>query len=171
VLPFQVMRLRNAGFATVLNWTPTTNSTGWSGFTFRQRINASRLIASTQARLTIDTTGFPLNMSKVYIGQEAVGGGYDFDTTPVQVLWSGSPSIATAGGVFVSDVTAFSQNATRNLIISAFFNSTTTLRRTPSVPSEKYGFIAGDQANVIDWSGFTESATEQLNLVTKIELR
>lgn len=174
--PFQAGGLGRAMAAdptwqTVLNWTPTTNSTGWSGFTVRQRINQSRLVGGSQARLTIDTTGFPLNMSKLYIGQEAAGGGYDFNATPAQVLFGGSPSIATAGGVFVSDVVSLSQNANRPIIISAYFNSTTTLRRTPSVATEKYGYIAGDQANVVDWSGFSESVTEQLNLVTKIEIQ
>lgn len=113
-----------------------------------------------------------MNLSAMYVGVEGVGGGYDFDTTPVQVLFGGSGTIATAGGVFRSDTLSLVQDGTRNLIVSAYFSGTTTIRRRSSgITAEKYANVLGNQAAVVDWSGFTETMQSWTSMATTIQVK
>lgn len=160
-------------WTTVLSWVPTTTSTGWSLYTIRQRIDASRLIAGTELRLTVDSTGLPMELAYLYVGVEAAGNTFQFDASPEPVLFSGSPAISTAGGVFPSDVVSLAQDGTKNLILSAYFSGLTTLQRTDSgaLTDELYADAGGDHASEVPGGTFSAAVSPRFAMATLVEVR
>lgn len=152
-------------------WTPDMVSTGWSGFTLRLRLQDSFVPAGSQVRITIDSQGQPINMSKCYL-QTGVNNAdqIDFTAPPIQVAFSGSNSIASAGGTFVSDPVPLVQDGTFSIVVSLFFNSTTTLRRGSTATSQGWAsyFKSGDDAATVNASGYT-LANDSYG-VTKLEV-
>lgn len=152
-------------------WTPDMTSTGWSGFTLRLRLQDSFVPAGSQVRITIDNTGFPINLAKCYI-QTGVNNAdqIDFTTTPVQVTFGGSNTIISAGGVFLSDAIPLVQDGTFSIVVSMYFNSTTTLRRGSGAPSQGWlaAFKSGDDAATVNATGY--SLANDSYGVTKLEV-
>ena len=126
--PYRVGGGGGGAYATAVSWAPALTSGGWSGYTLRIRLQAAYLLAGSKVRLTVDSTGQPLNMEAMYCQVRNMAGDlYDFETTPIPVTFGGSGTISTgSGSVYVSDDIPLVQNATKDLIISAYFNSTTT---------------------------------------------
>ena len=167
-----LLGVQQGTWTSVLSVAQNSNSPDWSGYTLRQRIASSRMLPGTKLRLILNSAGFPLNLGSIYIGQEAVGGGFDFAATPTRLYFGGSGSISSSGGVFSSDEAPVVQDGTKNLIISMYFSGTTTVNRfIPSpISTEKHSFSLGDKAAVVDWSGSSESTSPNINVVSQIEV-
>ena len=158
-------------YATAVSWAPALTSDGWSGYTLRIRLQAAYLLAGSKVRLTVDSTGQPLNMGAMYCQVRNMAGDlYDFETTPIPVTFGGSGTISTgSGSVYVSDDIPLVQSATKDLIISAYFNSTTTMRRSNSaVTGLSYSYKSGNDAATVNATGYTTQT--RAVMVTKVEI-
>lgn len=148
-----------SGWVTAQSWTPDTNSTGWSGYNIRTRINAAQLVPGSKFRITLNNVGIPINMAACRMQtRNMAGDAYDFSTTPVQVLFAGSASISSAGGTFVSDEINLVQSATSDIVIACYFNSTTTLREKSGVTTGwNYYFRTGvgDDTATVNATGYS----------------
>lgn len=150
------------------------NSTGWNGFTLRQTISAADTSTSgANIRVTLAASSAAgCSVSKVYI-QEAAGAGdtYDFSTTPVQVLFSGSGSVVLgAGGTVISDTLVFAFDHTKNYVISAHFNAVSEVRSFVAGGGSQAWSKAGDDATTVNATGYSPSAANSVRLVSKIEV-
>lgn len=155
---------------------PGTNSDGWNGFTWRQRIPASALADATSSgglRLGFTAgTDEPLTISKAYIGPES-GGSFLFGSAPTQLLWNGSGSVTIPiGQMLPSDPAALSINgASDTLVVSLYMNGGTgsdkfQITTTMNGITTQYK-AATDNANTVGAiSGYT--AQNAANPVTKI---
>ena len=157
-------------YATAVSWAPALTSGGWSGFTIRIRLQAAYLLAGSKVRLTVDSTGQPLNLGAMYCQVRNMAGDlYDFETTPIPVTFGGSGTISTgSGSVYVSDDIPLVQNATKDLIISAYFNSTSTLQRTGAVDGLSHFYKSGNDAATVNATGYAEQT--HAVMVTKVEI-
>lgn len=145
-------------WVTAQSWSPDTSVSGWSGYNIRVRIQAAQILAGSKFRLTLDNSGFPINMQNCYIEtRDMAGDQWDFSTTPVPVTFGGSASISSAGGTFVSDEIDLVQSATSDIVISAYFNGETTLReRNSALTGWAYYFKAGaNEASTPNVSGYS----------------
>ena len=149
-------------WATAQSWTPNQVSSGWAGYNIRVRIAAAQLLAGSKLRLTLDNTGQAINMASCRVQtRNMAGDAYDFSGTPIQVTFGGSPSISSAGGVFVSDEISLVQSATSDLIIAGYFNSTANLReRSGTTTGWNYYYRSGvgDDTATVDATGYTGTA-------------
>lgn len=150
-----------SGWVTAQSWTPDSNDTGWSGYTIRVRIKAAQIVAGSRFRLTLDNGTNPIAMSSQYIQTRNMAGDtYDFSTTPIQVMYAGSPTISSgSGGTFVSDEILLSQTATEDIIISSYFSGATNLRRKNGITGWEYYFKIGNDSSTVDASGYSGVAT------------
>lgn len=158
-------------YATAVSWAPALTSGGWSGYTLRIRLQAAYLLAGSKVRLTVDSTGQPLNMGAMYCQVRNMAGDlYDFETTPIPVTFGGSSTISTgSGSVYVSDDIPLIQTATKDLIISAYFNSTTTMQRTGTVDGLSHFYKSGgNDAATVNATGY--AAQTHAVMVTKVEI-
>lgn len=158
-------------YATAVSWVPSLTSGGWSGYTVRIRLVAAQMLAGSKVRLTVDSTGQPLNMGAMYCQVRNMAGDlYDFESAPIAVTFGGSGTIATASGtVYVSDDIPLVQSATKDLIISAYFNSTTTMQRTGTVTGLSHFYKSGgNDAATVNATGY--SAQTHAVMVTKVEI-
>lgn len=104
---------------------PYVNNANWQGYTIRQVYPAS-MLALSGSSIKLSFPPQNINISKCYIGHRS-GSTLNFDGTPAQVLFGGSPSasLTVAGGVALfSDATTFALDETKDIIIAVYFNST-----------------------------------------------
>ena len=139
-----------------------TISPGWSGYTMRQGIPAASTLAGSKVRLTLNVGAALANIAAVFVGRRAPSGdSYDFDSTPVPVLFSGSPGISVPGSTdIVSDEASLVLDGMTALVVSVYFSGVTSLY---PVASLGFGFsnyyIAGNDAATVDASGYSMSGT------------
>lgn len=170
----QIMIARSAvagGYVTAQSWTPDTNVTGWNGWNIRVRIQAAQILAGSKFRLTLNSSGVPINLQNCYIQTRNMAGDqWDFSGAPVAVTFSGSPTIASAGGIFVSDDINLVQSATADIVISSYFNGTTTTRdRAAALTGWTYYFKSGaNEAATPDVSGY--SGTNRPTMFSLVEV-
>lgn len=150
------------------------NSTIWNGYTHRQLIGPSALsnTGGSHVRLTlIAGTSVGATIDGVYIGHAAASGDvYDFETTPTQVLFSGSGSVSIgAGATTVSDAVAFSIDGSKTLLISVHFSgsSNISVEATRSGWTE-YNKAAVSEAATVNVSGYSAGASAAY-LISKVE--
>ena len=155
------------------SWTPNANSAGWSGFTVRLVVAAAQLTqAGNPTRLTIDFGSNTGNIGAMYIGESAGSGGtnYAFATTPVQVLFSGSGTLSLpTGGIVTSDSLAFSITGLSDIVISAYFNSSTDMRIRSGEAGWYQVYKGGNDASTVAATGYSGGSTEAA-LVSVIEV-
>ena len=168
MMPFQAMRLRKpAGGAGA--WATAysgaiggTISTGWSGYTMRQVIPAASTLAGSKVRLTLNVGSGVADIGAVFVGRRALSGDpYDFDSTPVSVLFSGSPGISVPGSTdIVSDEASLVVDGMTDLVVSVYFSGVTSLYPVASIGGG-FGnyYIAGNDASTVDASGYSMSGT------------
>ncbi len=116
------------GWLTNYSISPADNSSGWVNFTLGLRVESAQLsnTGGSQIRVTITGgSGEGISLAAVYIGMAAASGdAYDFETTPTQVLFSGSSSVVAAAGVaVVSDAVTFSVEASKAVLLTTFADS------------------------------------------------
>jgi hypothetical protein len=176
----QALRMRRATSAPT--WTtvkgPTTlnnDANGYGGYTLRERLPASVLtdIAGTQMRITLHAaSGTQTVITKMYVGLKGAGN-FDFATTPVQVLFSGSASkTVTAGsGPYTSDAFSLTYDGTSDLVIAIYSSAALNSNSYLSLAAPQTTTVAyklGDDAITTTVSGYTNAATG--DVVEKIEV-
>lgn len=138
-----------------------------SGYTHRVLIAAAAISNSglTYIRVTFESSSVEAwTIDKAYIGQAAdAGDAYDFQTTPTQLLFSGSPGFAIALGTQkVSDQTTFTIPAGKNIIVSFHTSgdsSHDSIRRKTSQANWTTYYKSGDDAATINATGYGTIAT------------
>ena len=170
----QIMIARSAvagGYVTAQSWTPDTDISGWNGYNIRIRIQAAQILAGSKFRLTLNNVGVPINLQNCYIQTRNMSGDeWDFSAAPVAVTFGGSPTIVSAGGIFVSDDINLAQSATSDIVISSYFNGVTTLReRNAALTGWAYYFKAGaNETATPDVSGY--SGVARATMFTLVEV-
>ncbi len=136
-----------------------TDQNGWDGFTLVQRFEAAALTMPSGNILTM-TVRFEaaaaegLTITNAYIGHAAASGdAYDFSATPVQLLFSGSGSVAiSAGATATSDSASFVYDKTSALLIAYYVGggaSVDSLRKKTGLSNiNRYAKAANDAATV-----------------------
>ena len=155
-------------------WTPNTTEANWGGTTLRLRVQSSVLLACSQMRITLDSTGLPMNLAGAYVQTRAGAGDlYDYSATPLQFLFGGSAGFTTAGGVFVSDPLTFAYDGLSDLVFGFAFGGSagsTTLRiNTGGATGWSRYYKSGNDAATVNASGYTGPASTVLGM-TKIEI-
>lgn len=167
-----------SSWSTIDEWTEDINSTPWAGYTHRMRIDRSRFpdASSTKVRITYaaHAAGTGASATVVYIGVAAdTGDSYDFDGSPVEVMFSGASGFAIAAGdSIVSDDITLALDGTRDLLIAAY--------TATGQPGDFAGYDnranwrawykAGDDASTVDATGYTVNAVDAVGVV-KIEVK
>lgn len=158
------------------SWTRAATSTSWVNSTMRQLVPVSAIQSGNYVRIFLynayTSSSMPLNMSKCYIQEAAdVGNAYDFLTTPVPVTFnSGETSVVfdNGGGSALSDIIPLTITGTRPLIISCYFNSTTTLVAGSATNWVNY-YKPGDDAATVDATAYS-TAAHNAYLFSRIEI-
>lgn len=169
-----------ATFTLSTSWHDFVNSTlnadnaGWSGYTLRQVIKSGGITSpgGTHSRVTLTATlgagGFVIDSA--YIGRGATAGNdYAFNTTPTQLLFSGSASVTIAqGSSIVSDSAAFAPQTGENMVITFHFSATSAIRTGNSGGSNHESYYKfGSDASTQAATGYTSFNTD--SLVSKVE--
>lgn len=152
-------------YATTVDPTLNSNSTGYGGYTIVQRISAAALSTNgDKVRLTLApaSSGSNTVINKVYIGKP--GTAPSFDGGQVQVTFSGGSAgvTLTAGGAtVVSDAVSFSFDHTSDFLVAIEFGATADPRRNLS-PGSNYNLwtkaAVAEAANTTK-SGYTDQGT------------
>lgn len=155
------------------SWTPNNNSAGWNAYTVRLVVAAAQFTqAGSKCRLTIDFGSNPGNIGAMYIGGSAGSGGtnYAFNTTPVQVLFSGSGTLSLpSGGAVVSDEVILPITGSADIVIAAYFNGSTDLRVRMGETGWYQVYKSGNDASTVAATGYSGGSVEAA-LVPVIEV-
>jgi hypothetical protein len=112
------------------------------------------------------------NIQNLYVGHGAGSGDvYDFASTPVQLLFSGSPSVNMSAGVeSTSDWATFAYDKTSNLLFAMYcLDTEINVRRKLSETGASIYSIIGDESATVDKSASFASSSD-FNLVKQIEI-
>lgn len=156
-----------------LEWTPTTNNSGWSGYTLRI-VTPPSSINATSVKVTFAAySGSGLNVMQigaVYVGLKAASvGAYGFESTPVQAFFSGAPGITTdANAVVETDEVVLAVPAGASVVVAVYFSGDTALRSAPRTDDWGSFYASGDSAATVNPTGYTLAGS--IYGVTKVEL-
>ena len=159
----------------------TLNSSGWTGSTGVERVQASAMSlpsgAITQVRLTLKAgSSDAFTLTKGYVSHRAGSGdAYDSAATPVQLKFAGSNSkVISAGTEEVSDWADFSYDKTSDFLFSFYSNGASgdmVSYDTGITGVTDYEYSSGDQAATVNrTTGYSEN-DGVLVLITKIEYK
>ena len=152
-------------------WTADGSAIGWGGLTLRQKIPASAFASGSMIRLTLRAgTGAACVIGKAYIQQKAASGdAYDFASTPVQLLFSGSAGVSIAAATeLVTDPLSFSVDDSKDHVVSMYITSGDTARKSTLSGWSSY-YKTGDDAATVNATGYSSSSFAA-NLIRKIEV-
>jgi len=117
---------------TLFSLTLNTDADEQIGQTHVERVAAAAMTLPsgviTQVRICFEAGSTEqFTITNAYVGHRAgVGDAYDFSTTPVQLLFSGSESVTiSAGTTQWSDWVAFAYNKTSDMLIAFYFGGGT----------------------------------------------
>lgn len=148
------------GWVTTAALTGSGSSVGWSGHTLRQVIPATAFAAGSRIRFRIvsGTTG-GMVIGAAYFGKKGVGN-YDFDTTPSQLLFSGSAGVSVpAGGSVYTDELILPVTAGIHLV-SMYFSGATTLRTSVVATGWFPYYKNASDASTVTASGYTPGGAD-----------
>lgn len=135
-----------------------SNDSGWNGYTIREDMSTALLGGSaTKMKFTLQAaSGSSALVSAAYVQIAAASGDpYDFDTTPVQILFGGSGSVTVpASSTVTSDEVALSIDGTRPLVMSVYFGSPATIRAYSGTSGFTSRYKFGNDATTVDTSGY-----------------
>lgn len=161
-------------WTTAFSQSLSADNSGWSGFNMRQVLNSTLLSASgSLVRLTLQAANAAgCSIDGIYIGHAAASGdAYDFDGGQVQLKVSGSGSFSiSAGASVVTDAATFALDQSKNLVIAAHFNATSSIRSVSASNATNYFKSAANETSTSDVSGYT-SAIVTVRLINKIEVQ
>lgn len=167
-------------WVTVAEWTPNTNSTGWAGYTVRQKISAAVLTAEGSAvRLTFTAHTTGLAVTDCYIGFAAgADADFDFFDVPTQVTFNGGDSGFDIGGSVVqrSDPIDFQYETGRDLIVAYHIPDAAGTKGTLAARGSQTGWsrvykdtATTSDAATVDASGYSSSGVTACIAMTEIE--
>lgn len=155
-------------------WGADLSSTGWDGFTLRNRIHSTVLPTGSKIRLTFTAAasgGFSIDAAYVQFRNTA-GDLYDFTTTPIAITFSGLSNVTvTAGNEVVTDEITIAIDGTKDIVVAVHFDATSSIASlsNPLLVSWMEGYYkAADDAATVDASGYTSGEFEYL--ITKVEV-
>lgn len=152
------------------NWDSTME---WTTETGRYIIPATEISASgSKVKVKLGYYASDWAFAKMYIGHQAAAGDvYDFDGSPVQLLFSGNPNGTVSTGGLISDTATFALDETKALIVS-FYISGAAVATPLRSDATGYGiyYKAGDDAATVDATGYSASGhTGERGFVEQIE--
>jgi len=164
---------------TLFSATLGLNSNDWNGYTFVQSIPASAMtlpsgsIIKVRFRLQSSTTE-TRTVTNAYIEHRAGAGDvYDFNATPVQLLFAGSGSkVIASNSEEWTDWATFAYNKTDDLLFATYCGGGTSsdnLRYSNSVTGCAAYYKSGNDSSTVNKSGYTLQASNFLGLVNAIE--
>ncbi|TIL23666.1 MAG: hypothetical protein E5Y88_22330 [Mesorhizobium sp.] len=152
----------------------TADSSGWSGYTMRQVIDASAILSpgGTQTRVTLDASigSGGVVIGDAFIGTKDPGGdhAYDFGSTPTRLTFSGNVGATIAQGArLVSDPAAFAPQTGDGVVIAIYFSGSSSTRSAISVPGWGSFYKLGNDVSTGNASGY--NLWSQALCVSKIE--
>ncbi len=116
----------------------------------------------------------PLTIGNAYIGQAAdAGDAYDFQTTPVELLFSGVSGFAIAANTtIVSDAAVYSIPSGKNLVVSAYCSGDAShgnvMKDNTSAGWSNYYKLAND-ASTVNATGYISNTGAHVVAVSLIE--
>lgn len=149
-------------------------SSGWSGYTMRQVIDASAILSpgGTHTRVTLDASigSGGVVIGEAFIGKKDIGGddAYDSVSPPTRLTFSGNAGATIAQGTqLVSDAAAFAPQTGDGVVIAIYFSGASSTRLASGVSGWSAFFKLGNDVSTGNTSGYS-SWTEAL-CVSKIE--
>ncbi|HOD52901.1 MAG TPA: hypothetical protein PKJ08_00100 [Candidatus Cloacimonadota bacterium] len=149
----------------MINWLTAASATftrtysPGSGYTRRQLIPSSDISNSgrpyTRVTFNNSISDISLSLNPVYIGQKADSGdAYDFQTTPVELKFSGSSGFSIAAGqTITSDPALFTIPTGKDLLIS-FYESGSSRLSNGVKNGWNYYYKAGNDAATVNATGY-----------------
>ncbi|GAA0623244.1 hypothetical protein [Thalassospira tepidiphila] len=148
----------NAAETVIASAAASTNSSGNTGRTVRQRIAAAAISSGGQSvSVTFKASSSAgLTIGSAYIGIAAASGdAFDFASTPVQLLFSESGSaVISAGATATSDFSSLDFEGTDDLIVAFYISAGDIQFGSPSANWNAY-YKTGDEASTVDATGYT----------------
>lgn len=147
-----------------VQWSPTNNSTGWSGYTLRV-VTPPATVGGTSVKVTFSAASGSgpniMQVGAVYVGLKAgTGDAYDFESTPVQAFFSGAPGITTnANAVVETDEVALDVPAGASVVVAVYFSGSTALRSTTLPAGWGSFYQSGNSAATVNPSGYTSGSS------------
>ena len=143
----------------------TQNSNAWNGFTVRQVIPSSAIsnVGGTATRVTFHSGGLSgCVFDAAYIGHAAAAGdAYDFESTPVQLLFSGSGGATMGINVsLVSDSCSFIIQSGKNIVISAHFSGVSEIKASTSMTGWQGYYKNASDAATVNATGYSSGLTD-----------
>lgn len=135
----------------------------FTGHTIVNRIGSALILATGgEGGVTISIkaqAGAGTTVGKAYIGHKAASGdAYDFETTPVQILFGGSASKALAAGESaVSDKAAFIIESGKDVLVALYITGANHAKQGATADLYTY-YKGGDDAATVNKSGYTEDS-------------
>lgn len=158
-------RTSSGAFGAVFNATLASNGSGYSSATWRYVFSIAGLTVPsgtpTQARVGFKahTTTDGCTITSAYIGHKAsTGDTYDFDASPIQLLFGGLVSVTIASGSsLVSDNANFAWNKSSDILIAFYVNDAMhdNLAFNASVANIEGFSKIGNDASAVDATGYT----------------
>lgn len=150
-----------------------SSSTGWGGYTVRNVVNSLLLVPGTTIRITFrgpsSATTTTIGAAYVQI-VDILGQPYSFSTTPVQILFSGSPStVLNQNQILAADNIALGLTGLVNLVISFQITGTSDLYAGAAEGINSY-YILGADASTVAATGYTGFVSNNSRGVIKLEI-
>jgi hypothetical protein len=147
------------------SFTVDTDSSGWFGWTARERVLASSLtdVSGSQIRISVKaSTVGQLKIAKMYVDVRGAGT-YDFAGTPTQVLFGGSASVlVSTGAIQASDAVSFAYDGTSDLIISMYHDGAAGYQGATTTARSTLWQKSGDDAATVTPSGGGPGSTHDI---------
>lgn len=149
------------------------NNVDWSGYTIRLLVNSAQISNTglSKVRVTFESSSAQaLTIDAAYIGHAAAAGdAYDYESTPTQLLFSGSGGFAISSGTQkVSDEVAFSVQSSKNLIIAYHVSGDAThddVRAKATQTGFTSYYKSANEAGTVDVTGYSTSAKAILGVM------
>lgn len=161
-------RFATAGgiFGTIFSATLSSSGSGYASFTYRHKFVIAGLTVppGTQTQVRVGFKAHPttegVTISAAYIGHKGAGDQYDFATTPVQFLFSGSGSTTIAAGTsLVTDNANFTWDKVSDLIISMYISDTAHDSMAFTTGTSNYNSYnkSASDASTVDATGYSDT--------------
>lgn len=174
VIPFD---FEGAGeWVTAYEWTSTSTSPGWSGYTHRQKFGASHVVSGTRVRITVSSApAVALDVTEMYVGlRDPSGDHYDFAAAPIRATFNGGEDEVhiSAATSLVSDPIDLEMVDGDELLVSSFIFGAgdVLLMQTGTDVKSFYGEPPANEAADEDVTGYIESVSYQQAMITKLEI-
>lgn len=172
--PFRFGGGGGGSWAATADLTPGSDSVGWAGYTLRQVIPASAFVAGSRVRFRLNAAGAAgttVNIHSAFFGKQAASGdAYDFDTTPGQLTFSGSPGVS-----FLATQTRTTDDliipvAADNHVLSIYFSGSTDVQSSTGNTGWIDYYKIGNDASTVNASGYTAGTMGRSLLVLRVEV-